>query len=353
MTEQSVFSLGVVEGFYGRPWPHSARLAYAGYLSQLGLNSYLYCPKSDPFLRRRWQELWSSETHGELQELAETYSAAELDWGVGLSPYALYENYGNPQRQALKRKVEYLSALKMPTLAILFDDMPGALESLADRQAEIVADVCAWAPSTRILVCPTYYSFDPVLEKYFGNMPVNYWRQLGRDLPVDVDIFWTGNSVCSESISGADIDRINGELGRRVMLWDNYPVNDGAIRSNFLYSTPLSQRGPDLAGGLTGHYCNPMNQPLLSLMALYGLADLYGVPTPEEQPWLNQIYGRETYEQLLLDKTEFEALGLSGMGERRCHELARLYGGFSGNAAAEVAAWLRGEYTFDPACLTD
>ena len=90
-----------------------------------------------------------------------------------------------------------------------------------------------------------------------------------------------------------------------------------------------------------------------SLMALTGLSSLYRDKAPEETTWLTQLYGRETYEQLQRDSDDFETLGLSGMGHRRCRELALLYGGFPGSAAREVAGWLRGEYTFDPACLTD
>lgn len=353
MTGQTAFPVGVIEGFYGRAWSHESRLAYADYLQHLGLNSYLYCPKSDAFLRKRWQEDWPAGTRRELAKLAEVYSARGIDWGVGLSPFALYENYDKENRQALKRKVEQLSALSLPVLAILFDDMPGALAALASRQAEIVTDVCAWAPSSQILVCPTYYSFDPVLEKYFGNRPANYWTELGRQLPPGVGIFWTGNRVCSDTISAGDIEPICSEFGRKVALWDNYPVNDGVLRSNFIYSAKLPGRDPDLGSIISGHYCNPMNQPLLSLMALEGLAELHGKKLPGESQWLSQLYGIETYRQFLLDREEFQDLGLTGMGERRCQELAELYNGLPGNAAQEVAAWLRGEYTFDPACLTD
>ena len=118
--------------------------------------------------------------------------------------------------------------------------MPGDLQSLATRQAEIVADVCHWLPGVHVLVCPTYYSFDPVLEKYFGRMPLDYWSQLGRELPQDVGIFWTGNKVCSEAITVSDIEAIVQRLQRPVILWDNYPVNDGAVRSNFLYTRHTS-----------------------------------------------------------------------------------------------------------------
>lgn len=352
MTASNEFLTGVIEGFYGRGWPHQTRLAYADYLARAGLDTCIYCPKEDPHLRKRWQEDWPQARWDELMELAARYRERGVRWGVGLSPFELYRDYGVQQREQLRRKIDRLAQLDAPLLAILFDDMPGDLDSLASRQAEIVADVCAWLPGTRILVCPTYYSFDPVLEKYFGAMPEYYWPQLGREMPSAVDLFWTGNKVCSETISTADIQAINQQLGRPVTLWDNYPVNDGAVRSNHLYCQALPNRDSSLAGLLGGHLCNPMNQGLLSLPALSGLARLYGKPGFDDES-LVDILGASTWECISRDSGLFEEQGLSGLGKEQCTALARQYRALPGPAAAEVAGWLHGEYAFDPACLTD
>ena len=352
MSASREFLSGIIEGFYGRPWPFETRLAYADYLAQAGLNTCIYAPKADPFLRKRWQEHWPRSEWRRLLRLSAAYRERGIAWGVGLSPFALYRHYGPLEQQQLQHKVAMLGQLEVPLLAILFDDMPGDLDALAARQAEIVADICHWAPDVRVLVCPTYYSFDPVLEKFFGRMPADYWPQLGRELPAAVDIFWTGNQVCSGDIVAGDIEAINQQLGRRVMLWDNYPVNDGATRSNFLYCNKSSRRDPALGQLLSGHLCNPMNQGLLSLPAMAGLAELYGSGALGGE-WLQQVLGPATWEQLQRHRQAFEHKGLSGMGEQRRRELAARYADLPGAAAGEVAAWLRGEYTFDPACLTD
>jgi hypothetical protein len=343
---------GIVEGYYGRTWSAQTRLDYATYLSRAGLNACLYCPKADPYLRKHWQRDWPSQEWAQLSSLAATYRAASLSWGVGLSPFALYRQYGNHEREQLRRKIGRLSELDAPLLAVLFDDMPGDLDALATRQAEIVADVVDWLPGVRILVCPTYYSHDPVLEQHFGRMPAHYWPDLGANMPPAVDIFWTGNKVCSDTIAAADIAAICAELGRPVVLWDNYPVNDGAVRSNFLYCSELAGRealAPEL---VAGHFCNPMNQALLSLPALTGLARLYR-RGPDDDGWLEEVMGSATWAQLQRDQEAFARLGLSGLGAARRDELAAVYRKLPGPAAHEVAAWLAGDYTFDPACLTD
>lgn len=348
---QTRFLTGVIEGFYGRQWPMEIRHAYAGYLNSLGLNSYIYAPKGDPWLRRNWQQSWPGGVAGELRNLAASYRSRGLEFGVGLSPFELYRSYGVSQQASMRDKALEIQDIGVSLLSILFDDMPGDLDCLAERQAEIVADVCHWVPGLRIQVCPTYYSFDPVLQKHFGKMPAGYWRALGAAVPGEVDIYWTGNRVCSDSLSMADISAITRELGRSVMLWDNYPVNDGAVRSRHLYCQPLADREAAMGALLTGHLCNPMNQPLLSLPALAGLASLYGPPLGQEA--IIEILGEETWRLMDEYQQMFREQGLDGIGEERAELIAQKFASLPGPAAAEVAGWLRGEYTFDPACLTD
>lgn len=346
-----LFPCGVIEGFYGRSWSHETRLAYSTLLSEMGLNTYLYCPKNDPHLRRLWRLDWAGSVRNQLIEVGRAYSNAGLRWGVGLSPVALYLSYGQRERQQLRERVLGLADLGLDILAILFDDMPGDCPDLAGRQAEIVADVAHWVPQVSLMMCPTYYSFDPVLERFFGAMPEDYWAELGTAMPADVQIFWTGNEVCSQSIGEKDISRIVKILGRPVTLWDNYPVNDGAKRSNHLYLDPLESRDPGMTPLLSGHFCNPMNQAFASLPALNSLAKLYGAGL--EEAALSQFLGQATVTCLQRDAAQFLTQGLSGMGVERCAELAAQYKQLPGEAAVEVAAWLEGEYTFDPACLTD
>jgi len=352
MVNSTEFLTGVIEGFYGRSWSLETRMAYADYLREAGLNTYIYCPKADPYLRKLWQYDWPESTWQELLQLSATYRQRGIQWGVGLAPVELYREYGSAQRSQLQRKVERLGELAAPLLAILFDDMPGDMDALACRQAEIVTDVCRWAPGVRVAVCPTYYSFDPVLEQYFGRMPQSYWPQLGRELPRGIDIFWTGNKVCSEFIDISDIENIVQQLGRPVTLWDNYPVNDGAVRSKFLYSRKLANRSAALRSVLQGHLCNPMNQGLLSLPALSGLAELYGSCGLNDEA-LCKILGPLTWERFIRDRRVFELEGLGGLGEDRCKQLALEYGALPGAAALEITQWLRGEYNFDPHCLTE
>ncbi|MCP5186539.1 MAG: beta-N-acetylglucosaminidase domain-containing protein [Pseudomonadales bacterium] len=174
---------GVIEGFYGRGWPFETRLAYAGYLSRLGLNTCLYCPKEDPFLRKRWREHWPQQQWQHLRQLAGAYRQQQVLWGWACHPTNCTATTAVPSAPSCGPRSGAWPSSRPPLLAILFDDMPGDMSELAQRQAEIVADVAAELPGVRLLVCPTYYSFDPVLEKFFGAMPAGYWPLLGRPCP--------------------------------------------------------------------------------------------------------------------------------------------------------------------------
>ena len=311
MSTAAPFLTGVVEGYYGKAWDHATRLQIVSLLGKLGLSSFLYCPKADHYLRRSWQSQWPEREWRRLQQLSAHAGAAGVAFGVGLSPYALYNAYGSAERSALKGKLDRLNSLGAPLLALLFDDMPGDIDDLASRQADIVADLVHWTDSERVLVCPTYYSDDPVLEKHFGRRPARYWEQLGSQLPQEVDLFWTGPEVCSRTITARDLEPVTRQLQRPLVLWDNYPVNDGAVRSRHLYLEPLPGRDPAIRDHLAGHLCNPMNQAWLSLPALCGLAALYGsVPA---EGWLAGVLGHRTLALIRRDAQRFLDAAHDGM----------------------------------------
>lgn len=342
------FLTGIVEGFYGRNWGWQDRLDTARFMQLVGLDSYLYCPKSDPFLRKQWHGHWPTAEWEALAGMARHYRDAGLEWGVGLSPYALYQDYGAPQRRQLQDKIRRLNELGGSLLAVLFDDMPGDCPDLARVQGDIVGDIMEWSQAKQLLVCPTYYSFDPVLERFFGQRPSEYWRDFGAGVPADVDILWTGNQVCSAEISLEDARAARQVLGRKPCLWDNYPVNDGENACNYLYMKPLSARENGLGQELSGHFCNPMNQALLSRYPLVGLARLYGGAGAE----LEELYSKDLCRVLRRDMELFQVGGLGAMTWAEREQVARVYSVIDDPAAREVAEWLQGGFQFDPDCLT-
>jgi hypothetical protein len=106
---------------------------------------------------------------------------------------------------------------------------------------------------------------------------------------------------------------------------------------------------------VAGLAINPMNQPHLSRIALCGYKKLLG--HPREQVRLSNvcwpIAGASFAERLAADCDLFQLTGLEQIDTDTRRRLLGLYEAEKTNPyAQEVSAWLRGEYVFDPQCLT-
>lgn len=352
------FFYGVIEGFYGRQWSWSVRKDYASFLSRHGYDCYIYAPKGDAYLRSRWREPYPPVQFEQLQSLRAVYRIQGLRWGLGLSPLGLAEGYNKNDRQQLEQTILKLNQLQPDILCILFDDIRGDIAGLAETQAAIVEDILSLSEASQHIVCPTYYSFDPVLEQVFGEMPQDYLATLALKLPEDIGIFWTGNKVISSSYESGDLARVEALLGRKPILWDNYPVNDGRLTSEHLHLKPYSGRSWQLSNWTGGHIVNPMNQPLLSQLVLQSLQSLYtdgGDYKPERMfdVVLDRLADRDFAESLRVDAALFQDQGRLAISAQQRQQMVTKYRGFSNPFASEISEWLEGGYRFDPECLTN
>lgn len=352
--------IGTIEGFFGKSWSWAARADHLQFLSREHLDFYIYAPKSDPHLRRHWQSDWPANEKNHLLDLRQNAKNLNIDFGLGLSPLELYLAPRAQQRQQLQARITQLNPFELDILCILFDDMRGDLPELAELQIDLAHLAASTSNAKRIIFCPSYYSFDPVLEKVFGKMPSNYWASLNKHLDSSIDIFWTGEKVCSPNYSVEHLTQVTELLGRKPFLWDNYPVNDGALKSSFLHLRPYPQEHSQLTTRVSGHAANPMNQAYLSQAALASLPLAYNSKDGNYQPdsiqssLLQKLYGPELGQYLLEDLHQFQDLGLTQLSAKQKELLCQKYFRHLSNPAIqELTAWLQGEYVFDPACLTE
>jgi len=349
--------LGIIEGYYGRPWSWAARAEQVTALKPHGYGFYLYAPKADPFLRRRWREAHPAAEHAEMSKLAAHCAAEGVRFGVGLSPYELYLDFGTDAKAALADKLAELDAAGVRDLAILFDDMRGDVDGLARDQVEILHWIAARSAAERLIFCPTYYSDDPVLDAVFGARPANYLEELGRDLDPRIEMFWTGEEVCSAAYSPGHLERVAGVMRRRPILWDNYPVNDGPRMCPFLHVRGMIGRPANLAPHLTGHAVNPALQPVLSRIPLITLAHSYAQGDAYEYARSTRSAAREVLGEDLGDLTLRNLMWLQDLGRDRLEEAAdrlrRRFGAFDHPGAREVIAWLDGDYVVTRAMMEE
>jgi hyaluronoglucosaminidase len=351
--------LGVIEGFFGSSWSWQERAVYPAFLRAHGYSFYVYAPKDEPFLRKRWNEPFPAERLDHLKELCASFKAEGLQFGVGLSPYEAYIAYGPEARTALRKKVDVLNSLPVDILCVLFDDMRGDLPQLAETQIRILGDIREVSTAPRIIFCPTYYSYDPIIERCFGAMPQNYLEDLGKGLDHSIDLFWTGEKVMSSAYPAEHLKEVAERIRRKPFLWDNYPVNDSKRASPFIFLRAFENRGAHLTELLSGHAVNPMKQPWLSQIPLASLAVNYSQGSSYDRDLvsmmcINQVCGEELGRLLGEDLALFNDVGAAALSEEQRRYLrARYEPRIENPFCREIVTWLNGGYEFDPACLTD
>lgn len=343
--------LGLIEGYYGTPWQAGARHDTIAALAPRGYGFYLYAPKADEFLRRRWREPHPEPELEMLAALAAHCRAKGVRFGVGLSPYELYRGFDAGAQAALAGKLAQLAELGLDVLAVLFDDMRGDLPHLAETQARIVGWIAARLPATHLIFCPSYYSDDPVLDRVFGARPPGYLEALGHLIDPVIDIFWTGPEVCSREYTPGHLARVAETLRRKPFLWDNYPVNDGPRMSRFLHLRAVTGRPAAIAAHIAGHAVNPALQPALTripaltLAESYARADAYDYGRAFTRA-AESVCGPQLAAALQRDLNLLQDSGLDRLEPATMEKLRARYAGFDHPAAREVVAFLDGEYRF-------
>lgn len=350
--------VGVIEGFYGEPWSWDERAGYAPFLKQYGFSFYIYAPKADGYMRKKWREPFPADLEAKLARLSAQCHASGIEFGVGFSPYEIYLSPFNGEvKDLLQNRIDAFNRIGVDKFGLLMDDMKGDSPDLAKRQTEIVNWAAGRSKAKQLIFCPTYYSLDPVLEKLFGKKPDGYLEQLGKELDPKVRLFWTGELVCSKGYSEEHLKATAATLGRKPFLWDNYPVNDGPRMCKFLHLRPMTGRPSAIGDWLAGHSVNPMNQPTLSRIPLLTLKFSYeqGVEYRPEEAFLKAaeiVTCREMALQLEKDLPDFMDRGLDRLAEPERARLKKTYEPYlssslnrTAGAAREIADWLGGRYT--------
>lgn len=346
--------IGIVEGFFGPEWTHEARLAFAPFLQKYGGSFYLYAPKRDANLRKAWRDIWSPEYLKELSTLRNTFHNHQLKFGVALSPFGLGSIISDADWTHLKQKFEVLSQLKIDYLGLFFDDMP-TNPDLLQVQSEVVKLALKYFPAG-LIFCPSYYTYDPILDKVFGERPKGYVEGLKSFISKDVDICWTGPKVISEEIPRAHLEEVRALLGRKPFIWENLYANDGPRNCKFLKLKYFNGRDEALNSETSGLGFNLMNQPYLSQIVY--LASLWTI-TQNLSP--DDAFGKSCYELcsptlaqfLLSHRSLFLEQGLDKIGSEEKVSFLRELDSDSTPVAMEIKAWLKGEYQVGPECLTD
>jgi beta-N-acetylglucosaminidase len=107
-------------------------------------------------------------------------------------------------------------------------------------------------PRAELIFCPVYYW--GAADQGEARL---YTEALGRTLDPDILLFWTGDAVVTTRITRAAAESFRRAAGEhRLVIWDNYPVND---RTGTLHLGPVTGRDPDLGEVAYGYMSNPLS----------------------------------------------------------------------------------------------
>lgn len=358
--------LGILEIFFGPPWSEQDRLTWAPFCKQHGLDFFIYGPKADAFLRKRWRDEWPREYLNFLARNSKAFRENGIRFGVALSPFGLGTEVTPEDQRELKKKFTLLTDAGIDILGIFFDDM-----KLTDNLAEVQIDVMKMfgeLTSAHLIFCPSYYTPDPILDKVFGQRPPDYLEKIGQGIAPNVDIIWTGPKVISEDIPAAHLRETSEVLGRKPFLCDNVFANDGPRHCKFLKLKPPRGRSAAAFQESSGWSLNMMNQSTLSKIT--GLATRYlakdGLdPQASFEKALAALVSPALGKFISENEENFTVRGLDNLIEfRKTTMLTELDlilqsadSSFAGietrSAAREIQAWLRGEFIVGSECLTD
>lgn len=258
----------MIEGFYGAPWAPDARLDVIRRIAAAGMNAYVYAPKDDPKHRKEWRAPYTDDELGHFDAVVATCREHGVRFGFAISPGLDIDYAVVADRDALLGKLRALAARGVEWFVLALDDIPER-SGLARAQCELTGWLGEQIAPASLTLVPT---------QYVGGVRTEYLDELGRDLPGAVDLMWTGPTVCSPAVTAADADAwLAAVHGRRTLLWDNFPVNDGGM-ADAVHLGPYTGRDPALATRLAGVLCDPMTQAHASLVPLLGAAEFLGAP---------------------------------------------------------------------------
>ncbi|MFA3875677.1 beta-N-acetylglucosaminidase domain-containing protein [Streptomyces sp. MMCC 100] len=287
---------GTIEGFYGQPWTHAERLDQMDFYGDVKANTYIYAPKDDPYHRGKWREPYPADKLAELGELVNRATANHVRFTFAVSPGESI-CYSDPaDRAALEAKLQALYDLGTRAFSIPLDDIsytrwncegdkaaygePGRAAA-ARAQVDLLNDVQRNFVAGHEGVQPLQ-----MVPTEYGDLTGTAYKQTMREtLDPAVVVMWTGTAVVPPKITNDEADQVSKLFGRKVFVWDNYPVNDFGNTSGRLLLAPYDKREAGLSEHLSGIVANPMNQPYASKIAVFGTADF---------TWNDRAYDADT-----------------------------------------------------------
>lgn len=296
---------GVIEGFYGQPWSNQARKDMFKFMGQHRMNTYIYSPKDDTYLRENWRKPYPQDKLNEIKELVDEAKKNHVEFVYALSPGNDITYSSTADYQATIDKFDQLRSIGVSQFYIALDDINPVIN---DTDAAVFPAHStpnypnnSWSP----LADAQAYYLNKVQQEYVEKnnlpalwlVPTNYSGSAqdpfkeaqGLALDKDIHIQWTGEGVFSDKITADSINKAKETYHTdKLFIWDNFPVNDS--NQDRLYLNPVVGRADDLYQTTEGFTSNPMIEPYASWIGIGSYADyMWNSSTYNPQTSLNNV----------------------------------------------------------------
>ncbi|MBM3495641.1 MAG: hypothetical protein FJX72_15160 [Armatimonadetes bacterium] len=269
-----------MRGIKGWLWKPQQYLAEIPTLARYRMNFLMNCygsmcdiehyPWGDPRVNRWWEPLPDTKRRAYEKVVAECRKRG-IEFCFGMNPNICTKRivrYASAEdTDLLWRHYAWMQGLGVRWFNISLDDITEGIDAAGQARLvnEILRRLRERDPDARMIFFPTYYWGDGA-----GKEQKPYLETLARDLHSDVYLFWTGDGVVGP-ITKAAAESFRRISGRRLFLWDNYPVNDA---NPTMHLGPVVDRDPDLREIVDGYMSNPMHsQNEINRIPLFTCAD--------------------------------------------------------------------------------
>jgi hypothetical protein len=254
-----------IRGTKGWAWTPEQYLAEIPFIAKYKMNFLMNCYVSmfdiehhakwyDGDANRWWEDL-PAEKKTAYEKVVRSAQAHGLQFCFSMNPNLFSKrlvNDGSSESiDLLFKHYAWMQGLGVKWFNLALDDATGGIN--AATQAKVANDIFhrlrVKDPEAQMIFCPTYYWGDGTLPR---QQP--YLEELARDLDPEIYVFWTGDAVVGK-VSRKAADTFCSIVKHRVILWDNYPVNDGHPT---MHLGPVTDRDADICEVLDGYMSNPM-----------------------------------------------------------------------------------------------
>jgi hypothetical protein len=256
-----------IRGMKGWAWTPEQYLAEIPFLAQYKMNFLMNCYLSmfdiehhqnwhDGKANRWWENL-PPEKKAAYEKVVHSAQAHGLQFCFSMNPNLFSTRQVNDDSSEsvdlLFKHYAWMQSLGVKWFNLSIDDATKGIN--ATTQSRVCNDIFhrlrAKDPEAQMIFCPTYYWGDGTLPK---QRP--YLEDLARELDPEIYLFWTGDAVVGK-VSRRAADTFRGIVKHKVILWDNYPVNDAHAT---MHLGPVTDRDPDLCEVLDGYMGNAMHE---------------------------------------------------------------------------------------------